>query len=106
MKKRDESLISLINPSSNSTIMIYDVHASESGALAILNDLYCQIREYEDKSVKWVFIVSIPEYEETECISVRRFPWVKKNWGNRCYFDVVKARRLLKEYQPDQVFSL
>lgn len=86
--------------------MIYDVHASESGALAILDDLYKQIRNYSDKSVKWVFIVSTPEYEETKEITVRRFPWVKRNWGYRYYFDTVTTRKLLKEFKPDKVFSL
>lgn len=106
MKVHDESLIALVDPKPNSTVMIYDVHASESGALAILNDLYSQIKVYEDKSVKWIFIVSTPEYEETENIKVRRFPWVKKNWGFRYFFDTVTTRTLLKEYKPDQVFSL
>lgn len=101
-----ETLIDLVAPKSGSTIMIYDVHASESGALAILDDLYNQIRAYEDKTVKWVFIVSVPEYEETENITVRRFPWVKKSWGHRYYFDNVTTRGLLKEYKPDKVFSL
>ena len=101
-----ETLIDLISPKPNSTIMIYDVHASESGALAILNDLYNQIRAYEDKTVKWVFIVSVPEYEGTENIIVRRFPWVKKSWGHRYIFDSVTTRGLINEYKPDKVFSL
>jgi glycosyltransferase involved in cell wall biosynthesis len=101
-----DSLIGLVNPQPNSTIMIYDVHASESGALAILDDLYKQIRNYSDKSVKWVFIVSTPEYEETKEITVRRFPWVKRNWGYRYYFDTVTTRKLLKKFKPDKVFSL
>lgn len=101
-----DSLIGLVNPQPNSTVMIYDVHASESGALAILDDLYKQIRAYTDKSVKWVFIVSTPHYEETKEITVRRFPWVKKNWGYRYYFDTVTTRKLLNEFKPDKVFSL
>lgn len=101
-----DSLIGLVNPTPNSTVMIYDVHASESGALAILDDLYKQIRAYTDKSVKWVFIVSTPHYEETKEITVRRFPWVKKNWGYRYYFDTVTTRKLLNKFKPDKVFSL
>lgn len=104
--RNDKSLIGIVDPKPNSTVMIYDVHASESGALAILDDLYRQIRAYSDKSVKWIFIVSTPNYEETENIVVRRYPWVKKNWGNRYYFDMVTTRGLLKEYKPDKVFSL
>ena len=101
-----DSLIGLVNPQPYSTVMIYDVHASESGALAILDDLYKQIRSYTDKSVKWVFIVSTPHYKETKEITVRRFPWVKKNWGYRYYFDTVTTRKLLDEFKPDKVFSL
>lgn len=104
--KKDKSLIGIVDPNPNSTVMIYDVHASESGALAILDDLYRQIRAYSDKSVKWVFIVSTPKYEETDNIRVKRFPWVKKNWGYRYYFDAVTTRRLLQKYKPDKVFSL
>lgn len=102
----DKSLIGIVDPKPNSTVMIYDVHASESGALAILDDLYRQIRAYSDKSVKWIFIVSTPEYEETENIMIRRFPWVKKNWGYRYCFDVITTHRLLKEFRPDKIFSL
>lgn len=104
--KNDKSLIGIVNPKPNSTVMIYDVHASESGALAILDDLYRQIRAYSDKSVKWIFIVSTPHYDVTENIIVRRFPWVKKNWGYRYYFDMVTTRGLLQQYKPDKVFSL
>lgn len=106
MTTSTNTLIELVNPKPNSTIMIYDVHASESGALAILDDLYRQILAYTEMSVKWVFIVSTPNYEETDNITVRRFPWVKKNWGYRYYFDTVTTRRLLKEYKPNKVFSL
>ena len=101
-----DSLIGLLNPKPNSTIMIYDVHASESGALAILDDLYKQITTYPDKSMKWVFIVSTPCYKETNEIIVRRFPWVKKNWANRYFFDTITTRKLINEFKPDKVFSL
>lgn len=102
----NKSLLEILNPTLNSTILIYDVHASESGALAILNDLYNQIVNYEDKSVKWVFIVSTPLYEEKDNIIVRRYPWVKKNWFYRYYFNKITTRKILKEYKPDKVFSL
>ena len=105
-KENDKTLIEIVNPKPNSTVMVYDVHASESGALAILDDLYHQIRAHIDKSIKWIFIVSTPNYEETENIIVCRFPWVKKNWGYRYYFDTVTTKGLLKEYKPDKVFSL
>lgn len=101
-----QTLISILNPRPHSTILIYDVHASESGALAILDDLYNQILEYNDKSVKWIFIVSTPKYKETSNVIVRRYPWIKKNWGYRYYFNKVTTRSILKKYKPDKVFSL
>lgn len=106
MDKANDSLLKFINPKQGSTVMIYDVHASESGALAILDDLYNQIRTYKDKSIKWVFVISTPRYKKTDTIIVRRFPWVKKNWGFRFFFDAVYTRKLLKEFCPDQVVSL
>lgn len=104
--ENNKTLISIVDPKPNSTIMIYDVHASESGALSILNDLYSQVRKYSDKTVKWIFVVSTPDYEECENITVCRFPWVKKNWGYRLYFEMATTRKLLRNYSPDKVFSL
>ncbi len=100
------TLLDIIEPKSNSTILIYDVHASESGALAILDDLYIQIKDYPDKSIKWVFAISTPQYQNTNTIIVLRYPWVKKNWGYRLYFDYVTTRAILRKYSPDKVFSL
>ena len=102
----DKSLIDVLDPKPYSTIMIYDVHASESGALAILDDLYKQIKVYPDKTIKWIFVVSVPKYEENENIVVKRFPWVKKNWGYRYYFDNVTTPKLISEYNPQKILSL
>ena len=41
------TLIDIIKPEVNSTVLVYDVHASESGALSILNDFYDQVCSYE-----------------------------------------------------------
>lgn len=106
MREEVCTLIDVIDPQPNTTILIYDVHASESGALAILDDFYNQVQKYADKSVKWIFVVSTPEYEETENIMVLRFPWVKKNWVNRLFFDNFTTRLIIKKYNPDKVFSL
>ncbi len=100
------NIIDLVVPKPNSTVLIYDVHASESGALSILDDLYNQVKDYEDKSVLWVFVVSLPKYEQTTNIVVDRFPWVKKNWLLRFYFETFTTRELLKKYKPNVVVSL
>lgn len=102
----NSKLLDVIAPSSNSTILIYDVHASESGALAILDDLYQQILVHPDKSIQWIFAISTPEYKEMENIKVLRYPWVKKNWGYRLWFNSITTRKILRKYNPDKVFSL
>lgn len=102
----EEKFIDLINPKPGSVVLICDMHASESGALAVLTDFYHQICTYEDKSVTWVMVVSTPNYQPKENIIVERYPWTKWNWGLRWYFDTVTIRGILKKYQPDQVVSL
>lgn len=86
--------------------LIYDVHASESGALAILNDLYQKLANDDDKSTQYIFAVSTPEYKETENIKVLRYPWVKKSWLHRIYFNKITTRKILKKFKPDKVYSL
>ena len=41
-------------------ILVYDLHASESGALAILDDFYSQVLNCPDKNIEWIFVVSTP----------------------------------------------
>lgn len=99
-------LVDILKPEKESVILVYDVHASESGALSILNDFYEQVCRDKDKSVQWIFVVSKPEYEEKENIKVLRYSWVKKSWFHRLYFDVVIGRKIIKKYKPVQIFSL
>lgn len=103
---KNESLLNIIQPKPNTTVLIYDVHASESGALSILNDLYNQVVNYPDKSIQWIFAVSTPNYEEMENVKVLRFPWVKKSWFHRLFFDNITTRKIIKKYLPNKVFSL
>lgn len=44
-------------------ILVYDLHASESGALAILDDFYSQVLNCPDKNIEWIFVVSTPNYD-------------------------------------------
>lgn len=98
------SLIDVLMPAKR--IIVYDVAASSSGALSVLNDFYAEVRAYSDKSIKWTFVISTPQLEETENIKVVRVPWVKKNWLYRLFFDYFVAPRLVKRERPDKIFSL
>lgn len=84
--------------------LVYDVAASESGALSILEEFYDKYRN--DKENQYVFVISTPELESTDNIQVLRYPWIKKSWLHRWWFDHFYAPRIVKEYQIDKVFSL
>lgn len=87
-------------------IMVFDVPAISGGALSILNDFHNKALNFNDKSVKWIFVVSKPKLKETKNIKVLRFPWIKKSWGHRLYFDHVIAPKLVKQYKIDKILSL
>lgn len=85
-------------------IMVFDVPAEHSGALTILNQYYDAA--IKDKKTEWIFIVSTSELKEQKNIKVLNFPWIKKSWFHRLYFDIFIASRLVKQHKPDGILSL
>lgn len=85
-------------------IMVFDVPAESGGALSVLNDYYNESIN-NDKN-KYFFVVSKPKLQETENIKILRFPWIKKSWFHRLYFEHVIAPRLIKKHEIDSVLSL
>ena len=86
-------------------VLVYDVAASSSGALSILQEYharYCQ----ENGENDYFFVISTPELTETEHVHVLRFPWVKNSWLHRLFFDYVYAPKLVSRYRIDRVISL
>ena len=86
-------------------IMVFDLPAVEGGALTILNDFYNEVLSHEDKEINWFFIVSKPELKEKDNVKVLRYPWVKKSWFHRLYFDHFISNRLIKQYKVDRILS-
>jgi glycosyltransferase involved in cell wall biosynthesis len=86
-------------------VMVFDVPAESGGALSILNDFYKQALSYEDKSITWIFIVSKPNIKDEGNIKVMRFPWVKKSWWHRLYFDNFIAPKLIKKNRVDKIIN-
>lgn len=84
--------------------MLFDVPAESVGALSILNDFYNECKN--DKTNNYIFVVSKPELNETPKIKVLRYPWIKKSWLHRLYFDNIVAPKLIREYRVDKVISL
>ena len=98
------SIIDVLMPAKRT--VVYDVAASASGALSVLNDFYAEVRNYNDKSICWTFVISTPRLEETENIKVIRAPWVKKNWLCRLFFDYFVAPKITKDEKADKILSL
>lgn len=87
-------------------IMIFDVPAESGGALSMLHEVYEEALANEDKTIKWTFVVSKPDLKETENIKVLRFPWIKRSWIHRLYFDNFVAPKIVKRNKVDYVLSL
>lgn len=84
--------------------MVFDVPAEFGGALTILKQYH--EKAMQDVENEWIFVVSKPELEESKNVKVLRFPWVKKSWFMRLFFDKVFAKTLIKKYSPDKILSL
>lgn len=84
-------------------ILVYSVAAESGGALSVLMDFYKQFREHKENH--YYFLVSTPQLEEQDNITVLRFPEIKKGWGHRLWFEYVKAPQLVKQLKIDEVFS-
>lgn len=85
-------------------IFVYDVAAENGGALTVLYDFYDEFKI--DLSNDYIFVLSLPLLKETDNIKVLNFPWIKKSWIHRIYFDYLIAPKLIKKYKVDKVFSL
>ena len=86
-------------------ILVYDVAASESGALSILKEYYAKYANANDHN-KYFFVISTPKLENAGHITVLRYPWVKKSWLHRVYFDYICAPKIIKKHKIDRVLSL
>ena len=85
-------------------IVVYNVAAEHSGALTILKQYYDLA--VKDKENKWTFVISTPTLPETDNVKVLRYPWVKKSWFHRLYFDRFVAPKIAQQLQADEVLSL
>lgn len=85
-------------------IMVFDVPAESGGALSVLHEFYNECKHNQKN--EYIFIVSLPELKETSNIKVLKFPWIKKSWGHRLYFDHIIAHKLIKKHNIDRVLSL
>ena len=43
------------------------------------------------------FLLSTPKFEDAKNIKILIFPWVKKSWIHRIYFDKILLKKLIKK---------
>lgn len=86
-------------------ILVYDIAASETGALSVLKDFHDEVLK-TDKENRWIFAVSSPELPGAENVEIKRYPWVKKSWLHRLWFDYFTSRKLIRDANPGLIFSL
>ncbi|MBK5484110.1 glycosyltransferase [Peribacillus sp. TH16] len=80
--------------------------AESGGALSVLNEFHNDAILCKDKSIHWIFVVSKPVLAETDNIKVLRYPWIKKSWFHRLFFDNFVAAKLVRKYDADKILSL
>ncbi len=86
--------------------MVFDVPAAEGGAVSILREYYEQALVESGPENEWVYVLGIPEFPCSEHVRILRFPWVKKSWLHRLWFDHCVAPRLVRTTRPDRILSL
>lgn len=99
-----EISIPIVKLRGNMNILVMDVAAETGGALTILHTYIEKFRAIPSNT--YYVCVSCPGIESKGNIIVLNFPWVKKSWFHRLWFDYRTAIQLVNNYKIDEVFSL
>lgn len=100
------SLIEELVPEDGDNILVYDIAASESGALSILTDFYNQVCLYGNKSIEWYFMLGVPKLAEKDNVHIFSYPKVKASIFKRIEVSIWETRRIVRKYKINKVFSL
>ncbi len=86
-------------------ILVFDVPASEGGALSILKDFIF----YADNNIsnhEWYFVVSCNNLSvKSSNIHIIRDSFPKKSWLHRIFWEIFIAHRIVKQIEPDVILS-
>jgi glycosyltransferase involved in cell wall biosynthesis len=85
-------------------ILVLDVAAEYGGAFTILMQHIDAARL--DHSNQYIFVLSVGKFENSGNCSFVYFPWIKKSWFHRLYFDRFTILKVLRTYNPDRILSL
>jgi uncharacterized protein yefI len=87
-------------------IAIIDVAASEGGALSVLNDFCEYLRLHLPENVQCFVITSTIKIKETNNLHNIIYPYVKKSWLHRLFWEKIELPKLMKKLRINIVFSL
>jgi len=86
-------------------ILVFDVPASEGGALSILKDFI----SYVDNNIsnhEWYFVVICSNLPvQSSNIHIIRDSFPKKSWLHRIFWEIFIANRIVKQIKPDVILS-
>lgn len=85
-------------------IMVVDVAAQHGGAATILEQFVGEFKS--DSTNDYVVVLSTMQFEDCSNIKFINFPWVKKSYLHRLWFDVIYSKKLVRKYKPDKILSL
>lgn len=85
-------------------IIVFDVPAEFGGVMTILHEVYEEALRTKD--IQWEFIVGKANLKSKGHVTVRKYPWVKKSWFHRLFFDFFVAPKIARKSGADVIFSL
>ena len=74
--------------------------------MSILEEYHRVATSESDPDHDWIFILGLPQLPESGHVRVLRYPWVKKSWFHRLWFDYVTSSDLVRKLRPDRILSL
>lgn len=87
-------------------ILVNDIAASKTGALAILMDFYEYVKN-NCQEHEWIFLTGIDCIKDAPAhIKVQVMDKVKRSQKDRLYFDMVSGSAFIEALEPDVIFSL
>lgn len=86
-------------------IVVNDIAASKTGALAILVDFYEYVKN-NAKEHEWIFLTGGDYIKECSNIKIIERKDVKSSQKNRLVFDLVNGSKFIESLEPDIIFSL
>lgn len=90
------------------TIIVYAVASRSGGALSVLKDFYEEVKLNKDKypEIKWIFVLSDQDLEDTDNIKIVKIPWVTKSLFHRLVANLTVIKRIYADNNARAIVSL